>query len=446
MTSEPAGDPTPAPPAAPSASPPSAAPSALAPPEKQQQQQQQSSGPTRLTGLPSDTLAHSFAFLPFSDLRSAVLTGKHTALLDAAKRIDTLNITEVADLNLRAVRVQECRKSVEVVSIGCLFKDREDEDGRLRKEVSEKACWQIVHFLVGFPKLREAIFYGITTYSDGRTCRCHIYLCQDDLDETLPIPEHDANNDTRMKALIKNFCGAFRAGALPSDLIIVGLVDQDSCYFCPKAGFSESGGCKMCREVCESFPFRTLESEYGEVCPRDWNRPLNCIRHEDFLRIVSKRPGWGEYVSQHPTTLLQNALRFGGEEDDSFKCLEEYFNIPRSRKNAIISSIARKYYSSQEEFVKSKDNYDWIFCFHPDTAFQAAVDGLISVGFSPANVSAEFLRECIVGYQSPRGPTLIDDDSCQRLISRGFNLDEEKFIRVRRNEVEKLEAIASEWE
>ena len=96
--------------------------------------------------------------------------------------------------------------------------------------------------------------------------------------------------------------------------------------------------------------------------------------------------------------------------------------------------------------MKSKDNYEWIFCFHPDTAFQAAVDGLISVGFSPANVSAEFLRECIVGYQSPRGPTLIDDDSCQRLISRGFNLDEEKFIRVRRNEVEKLEAIASEWE
>ena len=249
MTPEPAGDPTPAPPAAPSVSPPSASASALASPPEQQQQPP---GPIRWTGLPSDALAHSFAFLPSSDLRSAVLTGKHTALLDAAKRIDTLNITEVSELNLRAVR--RYRENVKVVSIGCLFTGEVSEDLRLRdrvrRHVSENACWQIVPLLVGFPKLREAILYGTTTHSDGRTHKGHFELFQGVLNEALPVPERYATNDARVKGLVKSFCGAFRAGALPSDLITVGLVDKDSCYLCPTAGFSDSGGCKMCREVC----------------------------------------------------------------------------------------------------------------------------------------------------------------------------------------------------
>ena len=74
----------------------------------------------------------------------------------------------MAELNLRAV--QGCRENVEVVSIGCLFKDREDEDedGRLGKEVSDEACWKIVPFLVGFPKLREAMLYGIVKKETAR--------------------------------------------------------------------------------------------------------------------------------------------------------------------------------------------------------------------------------------------------------------------------------------
>ena len=40
----------------------------------------------------------------------------------------------------------------------------------------------------------------------------------------------------------------------------------------------------------------------------------------------------------------------------------------------------------------------------------------------------------------------MDEDAHQWLVSRGFDLDEEKFILVRRNGVEQLEAIVSEWE
>ena len=232
MSPEPAGDPTPALAAAPSVSAPSA--SALASPPEQQQQQPP--GPVGWTGLPSDALAHSFAFLPFSDLRSAVLTGKHAAL-DAAKKLDTLNITEVSELNLRAV--QRYRENVKVVSIGCLFNGRinKDVDWRIRQFVSEKACSQIAPFLGGFPKLRKAILYGIVSRSGGTTPRRkerrEIYLHNADEDDIVSTPENRADNDARMKILLHSFCGAFRAGALPSDLAIVGLVEDDSCYFAP---------------------------------------------------------------------------------------------------------------------------------------------------------------------------------------------------------------------
>ena len=117
-----------------------------------------------------------------------------------------------------------------------------------------------------------------------------------------------------------------------------------------------------------------------------------------------------------------------------------------------MANMVRKYMycSSHEEFKETKDDYEWVFCFHSGNAFQAAVDGLISHGFYPKKMSADtcILRDRILAPPIPtsRARKLIDEDSYQWLISRGFTFDEERFIRVRRNEVEKLENIVSEWE
>ena len=121
-----------------------------------------------------------------------------------------------------------------------------------------------------------------------------------------------------------------------------------------------------------------------------------------------------------------------------------------SRGESIMANMVRKYCSSHEEFKETKDDYEWVFCFHSGNAFQAAVDGLISHGFYPKKMSADtcILRDRILAPPIPtsRARKLIDEDSYQWLISRGFTFDEERFIRVRRNEVEKLENIVSEWE
>ena len=209
--------------------------------------------------------------------------------------------------------------------------------------------------------------------------------------------------------------------------------------FCPSfVEYSDNGGCGMCRAVCQSFPFEALESEYGVVVPESRFK-VYCIRHDDFLRIVSRRRGWDEYVSQHPTTLLEKAITLWNEEEVSQRFLTDYFNISSSKENAIVKMLVQKYYSRCEKFEEVMLHY--VHCFSPDSIFPAAIDRLISIGFSPKKVPAKILRNSILGVA--RGPALVDKDFYQWLSSRGFNLDERIFIPVRRNEVKKLEAILS---
>ena len=246
-----------------------------------------------------------------------------------------------------------------------------------------------------------------------------------------------------MNVLINCFCANFGAGTLPSSLSIAGFsLGHGHSHFCPRprrnSDSSDSVGCEMCRKICKSFPFPVLESSFYSQAVLS-NR--HCLCHDEFLRIVSQRRGWDEYVSDNPTGLLERAIAMG---EDADQVLETYFGIPSSKADSFLRSIEREYYPSNEEFEESEFHYERVYSIHPD--FYAVIDGLISHGFSPKKMSAEILTNCIVAPPLPRGPTLIDDGTCQWLVSRGFTFDEEKSIRVRRNEVEKLEAIVSEWE
>ena len=105
--------------------------------------------------LPSDVIAHALDFLPFSDVRSAMLTGKHIAV-HAAGHIETLNIMEASELN---VRITGRYRNVKQVNIGCILVNRALTTARIptyvEKEVSSDAVGRIVPFLGCFPKLQQ---------------------------------------------------------------------------------------------------------------------------------------------------------------------------------------------------------------------------------------------------------------------------------------------------
>ena len=102
--------------------------------------------------LPSDVIAHALDFLPFSDVRSAMLTGKHIAV-HAAAQMETLNIMEASELN---VRVAGRYRNVKEVNIGCILVNRTPSSHPAladfaELEVSSNAVIRIVPFLTCFP-------------------------------------------------------------------------------------------------------------------------------------------------------------------------------------------------------------------------------------------------------------------------------------------------------
>ena len=101
-------------------------------------------------------LPHALDFLPFADVRSAILTGKHIAV-HAAGQIETLNIMEAGELNVRLTRRYT---NVKEVNIGCIMVNRTlvrtfVPEKFLDLEVSSDAVVRIVPFLSCFRKLER---------------------------------------------------------------------------------------------------------------------------------------------------------------------------------------------------------------------------------------------------------------------------------------------------
>ena len=283
--------------------------------------------------LPSDVMAHVLDFLPFSDVRSAMLTGKHIAV-HAAGQIETLNIMEARELN---VRVTGTYRNVKEVNIGCILENRTlARTGTplkfLNLEVSSDAVVRIVPFLSCFRKLERTCIYTGNYYASRLSMSSKQYYSR--CTRSYSVREKHQENNTMMQSLVLSFCGGFDSGSLPQNLKIRGIVEKNNTtYKCNINRKKQKMNCKVCRSLFKSFPLNIIKRLN---CPTDYieDRHMYCVSLEDRLNILKKRKDWGDFVLK-PCHEVWKFLKDNGYPvsfKDYFDVSEKEANMLKSRK------------------------------------------------------------------------------------------------------------------
>ena len=202
------------------------------------------------THLPAPCLAAVLNFMWYADVRQCMLAGKMMAV-EAARHVETLNITKASELVVPAARRFT---NVSEVNVMCLL---DDEYGA----ICTKSATQAIPFLSSFPNLLYISFGGMYIEETGRNNV--VWRCYDYDVENCPRPE---DHQVIFRSLIEHLCGAFRSKSLRSDLEKIGLV-VDYQLDCSLLGEREDSErpCRCCRNIVSSFPFEPIFDSFSST-------------------------------------------------------------------------------------------------------------------------------------------------------------------------------------
>ena len=365
--------------------------------------------------LPSDVIAHALDFLPFSDVRSAMLTGKHIAV-HAAAQMETLNIMEASELN---VRVAGRYRNVKEVNIGCILVNRALTTARFptyaEKEVSSDAVGRIVPFLGCFPKLKKICIWSGNYHSFGEHENVKQFY-------TIHAPTEGGahrENNAMMKSLVLSFCGGFDSGLLPRRLDIVGFNNErNTSYTCDRERGSDKS-CKVCRAIFKSFPLNITNRLNCPMASMVGAGGYYCVPLEERLQILRRRNDWNEYLSQ-PCPLVLEMLR---NSQYCYKGFKTYFSLSFKEAECLLE--------------RRKIIYPYVFAINDqvrDLVKRAFDFGIRPELLSPLDVFARSKAQN--GYKF-----LMAKDTFDWMLSNGFHLDRNIILPLRKDECHVLEAL-----
>ena len=245
--------------------------------------------------LPASCLGKVLNFLWYTGVRQCMLTGKIMAV-EAARHVETLNITNSSELFLPAARRFS---NIAEVNVLCLL-SASFEECIDRQKISSDAATRTVPFLIGFPNLRRAFIGGLAPnpfYESVWSKITYDFVrCDREPDE--------GRNDHRLifRHLLLALIGAFQTRALDAEKITelggVLLPFQRTCYNY-KIDDDLPGpdhSCKLCQDMISCFPLsqvvktRETASYDCSIC-RQIIAASICMTEVDVLKIVEKRPG-----------------------------------------------------------------------------------------------------------------------------------------------------------
>lgn len=336
--------------------------------------------PHNIPHLPATIWGSILDYMPYNEVRSALLVGK-TIANDAAKHVQTLNVLKATQMFVPAARRFP---NVEKVNIFCLLVPNEGRNGLYT--FSRDAATRIVPFLIGFLKLKALFAGGL---SEDAKCRGYQYCSR---------PE---NFRDLYRGLIDAFCGAFKAGMLTQQ--IVSLRGISDCTWrvreCSDRREDHANPCKWCRDICTYFPLRDVISTINV-----------CLSDIDRFKVMSKRQGCQRFLQSEPcqpiTTLLNNMTNF--------------FEVPSEETVSDTGSFWKrlKLLIQQEQLPGDAEVQ-----FIRDASFEA-LDVLIESGFVlPADVSKYNLYKGIYIGDPSRRYDMWAKSTIDQLMSRGFAFD-----------------------
>ena len=164
-------------------------------------------------------------------------------LRNAIPLLKTLHIDKPAQMNLAiAYRLRD----VTEININCLLKVEIEPGETPDADIDFESRMRTIPFISKFSKLERMIFRG--QGEDGEVLKrfaiANAYFFADDLDTPTD----------RMITILDSISGAFRCGALPKKLKVLGLC-------CPNVGrvsFQHPSSCETCLRACKSFPLESV--------------------------------------------------------------------------------------------------------------------------------------------------------------------------------------------
>lgn len=297
-------------------------------PKKRRRMDDGGDAAARLPSIPDYLWALVLDCLPYQSVLNCASTSK-SMLRDVMPLISELHLESSRQLRAGAItrRYRDVR-DVYVYSLVRYEKDVDrDDDGEDDDSDDLQAVSGYVHrldhdtairavpFLCHLPKLERAFLGGMAPDELGGSAEGYV-----------PMWHSDEEDGESMAALIRAFSGAFRAGALPGGLHVMGLC-------CPRSGpqanlFGQRSSCLLCREACRSFPpAEVVDFECdGLTSGRTMNRRgfggcvatealygLDvCLGRDQIEEIVRERPGGAELLASEARlfTLLGRGKRY----------------------------------------------------------------------------------------------------------------------------------------
>jgi len=375
--------------------------------------------------IPSECIARVLNYAPYSDVRSSLLAGKVIAI-DAARKIDTLNIVNPAGLNLRCIRRFV---GVKEVNILCVVRANDQDGwpvtlprgrGQDNQVIHVSSATMAVPFLSSFPKLERAFVGGPF---------CWFLRSRDPKDVTrlsysilhCISPDHAAF----YRGVIYAFCGSFELGTLPNDLSLTQVIGGTfSKYTCRENALEQAENpCELCRHICKCFPL-------GCIMIASLNfTPDLCLNVPDLRRVVMSRAKPGSFSSNEANRAVCELF---GRSWDSARIHVDF--LGRNGSNEAVDAFVTRVEELDVETtqVTTEESPAYHVNFIRPNEWER-IENWLSFGFVPGNLRKEQIYEklCEDGKNEMESEAW-DHQTLVKLVSLGFDLDPADFMSIDR--------------
>ena len=378
--------------------------------------------------LPAPVWGHVFDYMPYEEVRSALLICKMFAN-EAAKYIRALNIMKPCQLIGPPARRFS---NIEEVNCLCLVRGSEAEMMERNLTLCVDTSTRLVPFLTIFPKLKRVFAGGIHQNRWG-TGRTNASDCQ-----------NPPNHTEVFGALACSFLGAFKTQLLPSTMVSVGGITNslaDIRKFC--RGCYETSSvqqCSFCRDLCTYFPIR----EVYEVA-RDEEGVCQCSDAWDVYALLAKRKGIQKIFDDDASSQFQEMIVDAGN-----------FFSPTNPKGGLgkdREKVVKLLWRLKESGVDMSAPFK-VLCLieadgaHVDYPTLKNVDELIAFGFDPKLVSKETLQPHTSVLQPRLGINnfaVHERQTLDALIARGFHFEPNNLVVIDAKDVALLQKYFENW-
>ena len=301
--------------------------------------------------LPPPIWGHVLDYMPYEEVRSALLVGKIVAK-EAVKYVHALNITKVCQMDGPSTRRFP---NIEELNILCMY-------DVIAQSLCKETCQRMIPLMIGFPKLKRLFAGGIG--SGGHRQEYDAVIAVDG--------EQDGNNET-FRVLVNHILSAYKMRLLPETIQTIGR------SFCSEGLEVQPRGegaarSSFCKDVCTYFP---LEDVLDSGFP--------VISGIDIYGIIKRRPGGKQmmqkYSGQYLVDFLNDEVRLYELEGDD---PELEGNDPDRAELLLRLSEAGAKRGEHSYHERRQVQYLTVDALE-------RLDDLIGAGFDPRNISREDL-------------------------------------------------------